>query len=209
MLRLSLESVPYTELDFPKFNPEGFRRIQQAVEVAQQQKLLAQGPDELQQAINSLRSVAERKALEQQIARKNFDARRRQTFEALRTLQSGFGAARLQGARRLEAETRIDHLVTLFNLKDFDAVMAQVPAVKDRLQRPTVRSMPAPSSYRNVADQPQSATALFLRAQELERTGDIRQAVEVYGQVLQRNPRHFQAINHLNRISGRARKAAW
>jgi hypothetical protein len=44
MLRLSLESVPYTELDFPKFNPEGFHRIQQAVEVAQQQKLLAQVP---------------------------------------------------------------------------------------------------------------------------------------------------------------------
>lgn len=207
MLRLSLESAPYTELDFPKFNPEGFRRIQQAVEVAQQQKVLAQGPDELQQATNSLRAVAERKGLEQQIAQKNFESRRRQTFEALQTLQSGFRSARLQGARRLEAETRIDHLVTLFNLKDFDAIMGQVLAVKNRLHRQPVRSMPASSSYRNVADQ--SATALFLRAQELERRGDIPQAVEVYGQVLERNPRHFQAINHLNRISGRARKATW
>lgn len=209
MLRLSLESAPYTELDFPRFNPEGFRRIQQAVEMAQQQKALAQSAEELQQATNWLRAVAERKSLEQQIAQKDFEAQRRKTFEALKTLQSGFRSALLQGARRLEVETQIDHLTTLFHLKDFDAVTEQVPAVKAMLRGRTLRSMPTPvtSLYGSNAGQTQSATTLFLRARRLEQAGDVRQAVEVYGQVLERNPRHFQAIHRLNQISGHARKA--
>lgn len=211
MLQLSLDSAPYTELDFPKFNPEGFRRIQQAVEIAQQRKALARSAEELQQATNSLRDVAERKSLEQRIAQKNFESQRRETFEALQALHRGFRTARLQVARRLEVETRIDHLTTLFHLKDFDAVIKQIPAVRSMLHGKTHRSMStaATSSYGGNTGQTQSATALFLRAQQLERAGDIRTALEVYGQVLERNPRHFQAIHHLNRINGQARKAAW
>jgi tetratricopeptide (TPR) repeat protein len=211
MLQLSLDSAPYTELDFPKFNSEGFRRIQQAVEMAQQQKALAQTAEDLQRATHSLRDIAERKSLEQRIAQKNFESQRRQTFEALQGLHQSFRSARLQGARRLEVETRLDHLTTLFHLKDFDAVTRQIPGVRSMLLGKTLRSMsaPAPSSYNGSAGQAQSATALFLRAQQLERAGDIRKAVEVYGQVLERNPRHFQAIHRLNRISGQARKATW
>jgi tetratricopeptide (TPR) repeat protein len=208
MLRLTLDSAPYTELDFPRFNPEGFRRIQQAVEMAQQQKAFAQGADDVQQATFALRMAAERKNLEQQIAQKNFEAQRRQAFEGLKVLYASFRKTTFGGARRLEAETRIDHLVTLFNLKDFDAVLKQIPAAKDMLANKPVRFRPPVPAASN-GGQPQSATALFLRAQQLERAGDNRRAVELYGQVLERNPRHFQAINRLNRLSEPARKAAW
>ena len=57
MLRLSLESAPYTELDLPRFNPDGFLSVQQAVELAQQDKAPAPTPDDLQRATNALRAA--------------------------------------------------------------------------------------------------------------------------------------------------------
>ena len=212
MLRLNLESALYTELDLPRFNPDGFLSVQQAVELAQQDKALAQTPDDLQRATHALRTAGERKNLEQQMAQKNFEAERQKAFWALKSLRTSFLKAHLTGARRLETETRIDHLITLFNLKDFDAVHHQIPAVKDMLRpnppRPVLVS-PGPRSRYGRTAQPQSATALFQKALALERSGNIRQAVEVYSQVLERNPRHLQAIHRLQRINGRARKAAY
>lgn len=212
MLQLTLESAPYTELDFPKFNPEGFRRIHQAVELAQQQKVLAQTAEELQRATNSLRDIGERKALEQRIAQKTFEAQRNQAFSDLQRLQTAFRAAPLRGGRRLEVETRIDHLITLFHLKDFDGVISQIAAARYMLHSKAPRPMTASAAtyiYRKPVASSESATALFLRGQALERAGDIRKAIEVYGQVLERNPRHFQAIHRLNRINDRRSKTAW
>ena len=211
MLRLSLESAPYTELDLPKFNPEGFRSVQQAVELAQQDKALAQFPDELHWATNALRAAGERKTLEQQIAQKNFEGERQKAFQALKSLRTSFFKAHLSAARSLEIETRIDHLITLFNLKDFDAVHHEIRPVRDMLRPKAPRPLlvPGPRSCHGRTAQPQSATTLFQKALALERSGNIRQAVEVYGQVLERNPRHFQAIHRLQCINGRARKTAY
>jgi tetratricopeptide (TPR) repeat protein len=205
MLRLTRDSAPYTELDFPKFNAEGFRRIQHAVEMAQQQRAFAQTADEVQQAAAALRMAAERKSLEQQIAQKNFEIQRNQTFERLKALRNSYHKATLKAPRRLEVETRIDHLVTLFNLKDFDTVLKQISGVQESLnERISSVRFPTPRS----TDSPQSATALFLKAQQTEKAGDVRRAVELYGQVLERNPRHFQAIHRLNRLTTRGRRMA-
>lgn len=172
MLRLNLESAPYTELDFQKFNPEGFRRIRHAVEMAKQQKALAQSPDELQYAVNSLRAVAERKFLEQQIAQKNFELQRGPTFEALRALQSGFRSTGLDELHRIEIENQIDHLVTLYSLKNFDAIRQQLPAVEEMLRRQPSGSMLAFSSHGNFA------RARCLSWPEREREGDrVRETI--------------------------------
>jgi tetratricopeptide (TPR) repeat protein len=202
--------APYTELDFPTFNPEGFRRIHQTVEMARQQKVLAQTAEELRQAANSLRAAGERKSLEHQIARNNFEAERQRSFQEIEVLQKQFRTVRLPGARRLEIETRIDHLVTLFNLKDFAAVRKGIVSVTEILQSKPARPVPvAPALSNRGGVAVESATSLFNQALALEQNGRTRQAVEVYGRVLERNPRHFQAIRHLQLISRRGGKAAW
>jgi tetratricopeptide (TPR) repeat protein len=176
--------------------------------MAQQQKALAQTPEELRQAAGNLRAAGERKNLEQQIARQSFEAERQKRFQDIEVLQRQFHAARLPGSRRLEIETRIDHLVTLFNLKDFAAVKKEIGNVKEMMQnRPQPAAVASvPSNHGGGAD---SATSLFNKALALERAGDVRQAVEAYGRVLERNPRHFQAIHHLQLISRGGHRAAW
>jgi tetratricopeptide (TPR) repeat protein len=207
MLRLTLDGAPYTELDFPKFNPNGFRRVQQGVELAQQQKALAQNSDDLRRAAEALRTAAERKSLEQQLAQRNFEATRQRTFQTLQGLITCFHSTKLFGARRLEIETRIDHLITLYNLKDFDAVQRQEVIVKGMLQtKPSV--LRRPRFAQPIRHQPESATALFQKASAMERSGRWQQAIEAYRQVLERNPRHFQAIHRLQQLSVRARRVS-
>lgn len=206
MLQLNLDSAPYTELDFARFNPEGFQRVRQAVEMAQQMKTLAQSQEELREAANTLRAAAERKNLEQQIAQHNFEAERQKAYEELDGLISEFQSAFLPAPRRLDVETRIDHLITLFNLKDFAAVHKEVAQAKGMLKLrpvPFKSQRPAPQKRWDTGPTPQSATAFFQHGLQLERVGDKRGAIEAYGQVLQRNPGHFHAIQRLQRINDR------
>jgi tetratricopeptide (TPR) repeat protein len=176
--------------------------------MAQQQKTLAQTPEEMRQAIDSLRSVGDRKRLEQELARKNFDTERQKSFEAISGVQRRLRLAQLPTARRLEAETRIDHLITLFNLKDFLTVLKEAAKVTEMLQKLyRHRPMLLPPRGR-VTSGAESATTLFHKGLALERAGNIRGAVEAYGRVLERNPQHFQAIQRLQRITARGCRAA-
>ncbi|MCI0557978.1 MAG: hypothetical protein MN733_05745, partial [Nitrososphaera sp.] len=126
MLNLALESAAYSELDFPQFNPRGFDRVRQAVEVALQAKALAQTSGELREATNALHATIDIKNIEHQIARINFEAKRQRTFDALHAALESFRTAYLPAPRHLEVENRLDHLITLFNLKDFDAVSREL-----------------------------------------------------------------------------------
>ena len=169
--------------------------------MAQQQRALAQSSDELQQAAQALRAASDRKILEQQIAQKNFELERQRVFDALREYQTRLASSALWGPRRLEAENRLESLITLFNLKDFDAVRRELPDIHDlmeraktRYHRPTMvptRSRPGSTS----------ASALFEQGRACEREGRVRDAIEAYGKVLDLNPRHFQAVNRLKRIN--------
>jgi len=205
MLQLNKDSAPYSELDFPQFNPKGFVRVRQAVEVAQQAKALAQTPDELRAATNALRAANDIKNAEQQIAHKNFETEREKAFVMLRAALTRFSNAQLPAPKRLELENRLDNLITLFNLKDFGAVHREIRGTLDMMksmpyrpkpERPTYRR-----SYRSEPPPRQSISSLFRRGQALERAGRTRAAIEVYGQVLKLNPNHFWAINRLRQIS--------
>lgn len=204
MLQLNRASAPYSELDFPQFNPKGFVRVRQAVEVAQQAKALAQTPEELRDATNALRAANDIKNAEQQIAQKNFQMEREKAFEMLSAALTRFSNARLPAPKRLELENRLDNLITLFNLKDFSAVYREIPGtldmMKSMLDRPKTENHAFKRPYRG-APPPQSASSLFRHGQALERAGRTREAVEVYGQVLKRHPSHSQAINRLRQIS--------
>jgi hypothetical protein len=202
-------------MDFAKFNPEGFRRISTAVEMAQQTKALALDTNDLAEANNALRAAGERKRLEQQIAQKNFEAERKRAFDAVKRLLYRFKKMMMPPPRRLEIENRLDHLITLFNMKDFDAVRREASSVAATLDRRP--SFPPRFPIRNwpqdrgpkppVSSGSQSVTALFQRGLALERAGKLRQAVEVYGRVLERNPNHLQAKKRLNKFNGFARRA--
>jgi hypothetical protein len=215
MLHLSLENAPYSEMDFAKFNSEGFRRISTAIEMAQQTRALAQDTDDLAKANSALRAAGERRHLEQQIAQKNFEAERKRAFDAVKPLIDRFKKMIMPPPRRLEIENRLDHLITLFNMKDFGSVRREATSVAATLDRrpsfpPThpIRNWPQDRGPKPpVPPQSQSVTALFQRGLSLERAGRLRQAVETYGRVLERNPNHLQAKKRLSKINGFARRA--
>jgi TolA-binding protein len=204
MLQLKRDSAPYSELDFPQFNPKGFVRVRQAVEVAQQARALAQTPEELRDATTALRAANDIKNAEQQVAQKNFETEREKAFATLASAQTRFSNARLSAPKCLEIENRLDNLITLFNLKDFDAVHREIPAMLNMMKsgpyRPNQERHTFKRADRSVPPPPQSISSLFRHGQTLERMGRAREAVEVYGQVLRQNPSHFQAINRLRQI---------
>jgi len=210
MLQLKLESASYSELDFPLFNGAGFTAVQQAVEVAQQTRALAQAPEDLQKAAWMMRAAADRKNHEQEIAMRNFDASRQKAFDALRKAMDALRGSSIWGPRRQEMENRVDHLVTKFSLKSFAEVerdarqllprlIAPVPVAPQPIS-PVVRPF-SPPVVRPVFEMPQSASAWFERGCALERRGRQADAMDAYRQALRMNPRHFQAENHLNHLS--------
>lgn len=215
MLHLSLDNAPYSEMDFARFNFEGFRRISTAIEMAQQTRALAQDTDDLAEANNALRAAGERKHLEQQIAQKNFEAERKRAFDAVKPLLDRSKRMMMPPQRRLEIENRLDHLITLFNMKDFGAVHREAPSVAASLdRRPSlppaypIRDWPQDRGPKRPAmPRSQSVTSLFQRGLALERAGKLRQAVEAYGRVLERNPNHLQAKKRLSKIDSFARRA--
>jgi tetratricopeptide (TPR) repeat protein len=219
MLQLRIESASYSELDFPLFNGAGFKAIQQAVELAQQARALAQTPEELQKAAWMMRAAADRKNQEQEIAMRSFNEARQTAFETLKKLAGAFDKSALWGQKRLEVENQIDHLVTKFSLKNFTEVAREAGRLLPRLNAPTpVRPAPPPpawlprparmSSAQPISSKPQSASAWFERGCAMERKGRRSEAIEAYRQALQMNPRHFQAENHLNRLSAMAGRRA-
>jgi tetratricopeptide (TPR) repeat protein len=216
MLDLKLESASYSELDFPIYNGPGFAAVQQAVAVAQQARALAQNPDELQKATWLMRAAADRKNHEQATAMRNFEEVRKKAYEAVRKAALGLSRSSVSGPHRLELENTLDHLVTKFGLKNFSEVeraAAQMvttlntprPMAPRPQPRPAPVFCPAPTSARR---EPQSASAWFELACTLERKGRTAEAINAYRQALRLNPRHFQAENHLNRLTHvRARMA--
>lgn len=203
MLQPNIESAPYSELDFPRFNPQGFVRVTQAVECAQQAKALARTLEEMREATAALRAAADIKGAEQQVARANFEAERREAFDVLKGTFERVGRASLSPARRLEVENRLDHLVTLFNMKEFASVRRESvrisggPEVTPERPR-TVRRTPG-----RVREHETTLSALFRRGLALERAGRTREAVEVYGRIIARYPNHTQAIGRLKQIGSR------
>lgn len=204
MLQLNIESAPYSESDFPQFNPEGYQRVLRAVEMARQSKVLAQNSEDLREATAGLRAAGDIRNAEQRIAQRNFEEERGRTFGALRSVLEGLKAARLPAPRRLEVENRLDHLITLFNLKDFAAVHKGLAAVHGLLKQgdPRARTPRRASDGTRQEARPPSLSSLLRRGESLERAGRAREAVEIYGQILGRDPQHFQARKRLQQLAG-------
>ena len=204
MLQLNRDSAQYSELDFPQFNPHGFKRVRQAVELAQQRRALAQSVEEAREATNTLRLANDVKHAEQQVALRNFETEREKTFAALSAMVNRFAKTYLPMPKRLELEQQLDHLITLFNLKDFAAVCRELDRVIKRFNNAPSRSEHDRFSFaRRTRSQPkpQNVSSLFKHGLWLERAGRRREAIDIYGQVLQRNPQHWQAIDRLRQLS--------
>lgn len=204
MLQPNIDSAPYSELDFPRFNPQGFVRVTQAVECAQQARALARTPEEMREATAALRAAADIKSAEQQVARANFEAERREAFDALSGACERAGRARLSPARRLEVENRLDYLVTLFNMKEFAAVLREstaVPVMTGEIREQT--ALRTPERRRRHALPAPTLSELFEHGRSLELDGRTREAVEVYGRIIARHPNHSQAIGRLKQIGSR------
>jgi tetratricopeptide (TPR) repeat protein len=203
MLQLTRDSAPYSELDFPQFNPRGFIRVRQAVEVAQQRRNLAQSAEELREATNALRLANDIKNAEQHVAQKNFEVEREKAFTALDDIVRRFAKTHLPKPKSLEIENQLDHLITLFNLKDFSKVLREVGNVLQRIKgrpaRPNPDRYTSPRPFRP-RPETQSISSLYKRGLALECANRRREAIEVYGQVVQRNPRHWQAITRLREL---------
>ena len=208
MIRLTLESASYSELDFPRYNPEGFEEVHHAVELARQLKALADSPDELKTALAALREAQERKVLHQQIARRSFEGDRQRAFNALRSAIARCQKSEKNWARSHAVEDHLDHLITLYTMKEFDAVLRELPRV-EQLLAPTPtetklqpRAIGSSPSWTDLQPR-ESATSLFRRGLAFEQQGRIAEAVEAYERCLGRSPRHFQATTRLEQLRSR------
>lgn len=203
MLQLHKDSAGYSELDFPQFNGRGFDRVKQAVELAHQRRALAQSPEDLRDATMALRLANDIKNAEQQVARQNFEAEREKAFNALHAAVKRIDRMFLPPPTRVEIENQLDHLITLFNLKDFRTMQRRLGGLLKRIERTSVRSRHDDSASNQRSRHrpwPQSVSSLFKRGLALERSGRRREAIEVYGQIVKRNPHHRQSIDRLRKL---------
>jgi tetratricopeptide (TPR) repeat protein len=203
MLQLSKEGALYSELDFPQFNPQGFRRVRQSVEVAQQAKDLARTAEELRAATSALRLANDIKIAEQRVAERNFEAEREKAFVALDAAVERYERTVASAPNRRELEDRLDHLITLFALKDFAAVHQGLPDLMkavNRAGKPRYQSRYRNDQAHHRSGEVQSISSLFQRAMTLERAGHQREALELYGQIVQRDSHHRPAIERLRKL---------
>lgn len=206
MLNLTLDSAVYCETDFARFNPEGFRQVRAAVELAQMKRTIGMSLEDMHDASKALEAAIERKNAEQRVAMERFERERQKCFDALRGLTDRIMRSGCERLRRSQIENCRDHLVTLFGLKDFGAVRREMPKLEELMraaeasaQRGVSEIMPSPSG--------ESASSHYYRGQALERSNRRADAVEAYNRALAIDSRHVQAKVALARLVGRTSAA--
>jgi hypothetical protein len=151
-----------------------------------------------------LRAAGDIKNAEQQIARANFEAERQKAFDALCGAFERAGHARLSSARRLVIENGLDHLVTLFNMKEFASVRRESGRILGASEAHPSRPRPTQRMPDRGREPAPTLSELFRRGLALERAERTREAVEIYGRIIARDPNHSQAIGRLKQIGSRS-----
>lgn len=220
MQKLEISDALFVEADFPRFNQKGFRRVKEAIELAQQKKALATDAIEIKAAAEALRAAADKRDTEQRLANKFFEIERNQTFTALSEAFERIPLRSMNGEQRRKVEQMFDHLATLYRQKEFGAIREKLKKLTKNVEatvgyRPASRFAPpfrdTPTNRDSHGErtawrsdrEPKSITALFRSGLELERNGRVREAAEIYRQVLERNPNHLQAKNKLEAMTER------
>ena len=198
---LTLDNALYSETDFQTFNPEGYRRVQEVIRAARDKKTLAITSEEMREAAQALQSAADLKNQEQRRARQSFERLRQQAFGAI----SGVSASAKRSPFSKHFVDRVDHLITLFNMKEFHQVVSKATKAREGSIRSGFRASRRTSRkafpLKSISRKSPSASALFYQARTLDRQGDRRGAREHYEMCLERNPRHVQALAALARLS--------
>ncbi len=202
MLKLTLESATYSETDFPRFNPDGFREVRTAVDLARMKRTIGMSIDDMREASRALEMAIDRKNAEQRIAIERFERDRQACFDGLTAITASIAKVRCSALRSCQLENLRDHAVTLYGMKDFDGVRRELAKLTVQV-RDAVQPARPPASRQGGVPIAASASSQFYRGQSLERAGRLREAVEAYHGALAIDAHHVQAKAALARLVGR------